>query len=68
MSIFSDYELSQLAHQAVKDAVDDLAHDQMGLGELLSGEFDERFDDLDETEQAVVSERLRAAIEAKRIS
>ena len=55
MSI-TDEQLQEIAEQRIADAIADLAHDRMGLSEML----DEELDGLTEEEQEAVMDRLEA--------
>lgn len=54
----TDQDLAEKAQAAVDNAIEDLAHDRMGLGELLEDELD----GLTEAEQDAILDRFEEAI------
>jgi hypothetical protein len=52
----TDEQLQEIAEQRIADAIGDLAHDRMGLGEMLEDELE----GLSEEEQEAVMDRLEA--------
>lgn len=59
----TDTELDDLARDAIKAALDDLEHEQMGLGEQLYDKFGE---DLPDGSDDALTERFREAIKRQR--
>jgi hypothetical protein len=58
----TDDQIAQLAYDRIIDAVNDLAHDSMGLGEALA-DVDS---DLNEASADALIEKLRVEIERRR--
>lgn len=58
----TDQELAEKAHQAILDAIDDLAHDRLGHTEILEDEVD----GLDEDEADKLCGRFEAQVRKMR--